>query len=730
MLQCRLSPVVLRRPSAAFGLFALLAAVAPWAAHAQSPAPQPGAAAPAPQPATRVTLPPITVTAQKEPADVRQLPVSVTTVLQDALAAAGIFGIADAAIYAPNTYFADFTARKLSNPRFRGIGTSPANPGITTYIDGVPQLNTNSSSLDFLDVDQVEFVRGPQSALFGRNTLGGLINISSARPSLTRWTGRAFVPVGSESSREVRASASGPLADRLAVGVSFAHAQRDGFTTNAVTGNDLDSRRGTAAKAQLLWLPARNWEARVIVNGERARDGDYALHDLASLRERPHRAARDFEGHTNRDVFSTTLLARREGARMVFSSTTGLVRWKTDDDTDLDYTPLPLVTRSNAERDVQFTQEVRLASAANAPLRLSDAAALRWQAGAVLFTQRYEQEAVNTFAPFLLSPLLGVPVAQRSPEAALDDVGVGAYGQATVTLLERLDLTAGARFDFERKDARLETRFDPQIAPPLAVDENESFSNVSPQLAVAYRLDPSAMAYLSVGRGFKAGGFNPASPAGNEAYGEEYTWHVEGGLKSLWAGGRVATSLSAFHIDWDELQLNLPNPAVPAQFFIANVGGARSRGVELELTARPHASLDLFGAFGYTHARFGAGSVSSGIDVGGRKVPNTPDYTATVGAQLTRALRPGLSVYGRGEAVFYGAFEYDDANTARQDAYSLANLRAGVRGRFVFAEAWVRNAFDSKYIPVAFAYQAFAPSGFIGESGRPRTFGAGLGVTF
>ena len=97
--------------------------------------------------------------------------------------------VSDAAIYAPNVYFADFTARKLSNPRFRGIGSSPANPGVATYIDGVPQLNTNSSSIELIDVAQIEFVRGPQSALFGRNALGGLINITSVKPSLTDWSG-------------------------------------------------------------------------------------------------------------------------------------------------------------------------------------------------------------------------------------------------------------------------------------------------------------------------------------------------------------------------------------------------------------------------------------------------------------------------------------------------------------------------------------------------------------
>src|SRR5688572_30342361 len=139
-------------------------------------------------PAGSIQLPPITVTAQKEPADPRNVPVSVTAVPAATLRDAGVGIISDAGVYSPNTFFTEFSARKLSNVRFRGVGSSPANPGVTTYFDGVPQLNANTSSIDLLDVEQVEFVRGPQSALFGRNTLGGLVNVVSSRPSLSAWT--------------------------------------------------------------------------------------------------------------------------------------------------------------------------------------------------------------------------------------------------------------------------------------------------------------------------------------------------------------------------------------------------------------------------------------------------------------------------------------------------------------------------------------------------------------
>lgn len=671
-------------------------------------------------------MPTVTVTAQKEAEDQQKVPVSVTAVSKDTIENADVHVVSEAAIFAPNTYFTEWTARKLSTARFRGISSSPSNPGITTYIDGVPQLNANSSSLELLDVDQIEFVRGPQSALFGRNTLGGLVNITSARPSLNKWTGSLSVPFGNHGAWAARGGVSGPVSNKMSLGVSFAQVSRDGFSMNDVTGHNIDERSAFSTKAQWMWTPNRAWETRVIFTGERARDGDYALNDVGALRANPFHVARDFEGHVDRDIVGTTVMTRRLGERIVLSSNTGFLNWKTQDVTDLDYTPQPFLTRDNAEKDFQFTQEVRVASADRASIRLSDQAGLRWQGGASLFTQGYTQDAVNTYAAFLFAPFA---VSQHAPLAKLDDVGVGIFGQGTVTFNDRLDLVVGARVDHESKSATLQSFYNPQVAPGTLVDTDKSFTNVSPQVAVSYRLQQDKSVYATVGRGYKAGGFNAASPAGREAYGEEQTWHYEGGLKTLWASGRVSSNAAVFYINWDDLQLNVPNPNVPAQFFISNVGGAVSKGVELELSARPAPGVDVFTAVGYTHARFSAGTTSGSVIVGGNKIPNTPDYTTSAGLQYSRAVGRA-TVHGRADVVFYGAFQYNDANTLGQDAYSLVNLRLGVSGRLWIGEVVLRNAFDTRYIPLAFPYPNFAPSGFVGEMGAPRTVAVTGGLRF
>src|SRR5688572_24836394 len=296
----------------------LILALAPTAAVAQSNPPslvqvQASSGAPAPQqpPAAQagqspaIVLPTVIVTAEREASDIKDVPASVTAVTAATIRDAGLSVVTDAAIFAPNTVFTEFTARKVSNARFRGIGSSPANPAITTYLDGVPQLNSNTSNVELLDVGQIEFVRGPQSPLFGRNTLGGIVNVTTARPSMSAWTGSATVPFGNAGLWDARGNVSGPLGDKAAIGFAAGKQQRDGYTMNSVTGNDLDYRDGTFAKAQAMFLPNANWEARLIYAYERNRDGDYALGDLGAIRSTPFSVSRDYEGFTDRDINNT-----------------------------------------------------------------------------------------------------------------------------------------------------------------------------------------------------------------------------------------------------------------------------------------------------------------------------------------------------------------------------------------------------------------------------------------
>jgi iron complex outermembrane receptor protein len=682
-------------------------------------------------------LPAVIVTAQKVSTELESLPLSVTPVTAENIRDADITWMKQAAQYSPNTFFNEFSARKLSNPYFRGVGSSPNNPGVTTYIDGVPQLNANSSSIELIGVDQIEFVRGAQSTLFGRNSIGGVININSTRPSPV-WTSEVTGEYGNYDYRDARVTASGPIAEgKLFAGVGLGYSARDGYTKNDVTGHSLDDRDAFFGKGQLLWTPSDQWELRLIFSGERAQDGDYALGDLASIRANPHHVSHDFEGYTDRDIIAPTLIATRKGERVDFSSISGLVWWRTEDATDLDYTALPAVTRKNEEKDFQFTQEFRFATGKDAPIVLSDALEMKWQGGLAVFTQNYDQDAVNEVQP----PFSQLPFAlQTRSQAELNDVGVGVYGQATLTAWEKLDFTAGVRGDYENKEADLRNSYSPPILPGSRLDTSDDFTRFTPQFQLAYHLSGQHLVYASVSEGYKAGGFNATSPQGSESYGEETTWSYEIGTKSRFLEDRLLVNLAFFYINWDDLQLNLPTGA-PAQYYIANAGGADSKGVELEIKARPIAGWDVFASAGYTDARFLSGAHAghtdplggdSVVDVGGRHLIYTPEFTVNGGMQYSYAVCTHATVYARAEVTTYGDFYYNPLNTAGQGTFSLADFRAGVRGKNWFAEGWVRNAFDEKYVPIAFEFPngAFGGSGFVGESGAPVTYGLRVGLLF
>jgi iron complex outermembrane receptor protein len=697
-------------------IVALLAIAAP--AMAQDPVLP--ASDPTKLPTTRVTV-------YRELGDASELPVSVDavsgTVLEDIEAKTP----SDAVIFAPNTFFSEFTARKLSNPRFRGIGSSPMNPGVTTYFDGVPQLHANSSSIELLDIEQIEFARGPFSALYGRNALGGIINVTSRRPPLTRWDTTLSTSTGSFAEWRQQLHVAGPIGQQLAAGLTFGGSGRKGYTVNDITGRDLDSRAAAFFKGQLWWTPSTKWESRVIVANELSHDGDYGLNDLASLRANPFHAARNYEGDTRRNVFSTTVIGRYEDALYSLATTTGFVRWTTHDRTDLDYTPFPLVTRQNNEKDFQFTQDLRFA--VNTPAPITDDISIKWQAGLFFFTQRYSQNAVNTYEAFVFSPFVDFPVAQTTPDATLKDGGIGLYGQTTVSIMKRLDVIIGLRADHEGKDAELHTTFDPALAPSTDVIEERSFSNWSPEFAGAYHFESGSLAYISFGRGYKAGGFNAASPPGSESYGAENAYHVELGAKAELLDGKMSVTGSLFSIDWNQMQLNLPDPVVPAQFYIANIDGAKSKGLELELRARPHPDVDFFGGLGLTKARFDNGVILGGIDVSRNLVPNTPQHTFTLGTEVRRALMNGVTVFGHFDTWFNGGFRYNELNVEGQKAYALVNFRAGARGGKLLVDFWMKNVGNTKYIPIAFAFdQNIAPSGFLGEMGAPRRYGVSAQV--
>ena len=683
-------------------------------------------------------LPEIVITAPKLELGLLALPASATVADANFLKDAAVRTVKDAAAYAPNTFFSEFSARALSNPRFRGIGGSPANPAVTTYFDGVPQSNAYSSSITLLDVEQVDFVRGPVGALYGRNSVGGLIHVASRKPALDITEGEVESTYGNYNLFEARGRVSMPLVkDTLALSVAGGTSQRDGYTKNTLNGHDLDSRSGWFGKTQLLWQVDPDLEVRLLLGGETDHDGDYALRDLTSLRANARQAQRDYEGFTHRDVFNSTLQVLKKGQSVDFTSTTGFVWWKAQDRTDLDYTAGPFnipalglsylgdstsyKIRDNRSNQSTFTQEFKVSNPTKAPIELSDQASLSWMAGIAGFIQNYDQSVSESTGALHLptgAPYFGSIVAGgiSTSNAGQRDVGVGAFIQPTLNLWKKFDLSAGVRWDYESKEADLSTNGTPEHL-------NRDFQRVTPQASLSYEMCKAAKGYFAFSSGYKAGGFNPAA-VGHSSYGEERSQNYEIGLKGKSLGGGFQYQAALFYVNWSDLQLNVPTGR--ASYYISNAGGAASQGAEVSMQLRVVRGLDVFGSAGVQEARFLSNSVDSGASVSGKKLPNTPAHTAAIGTQFSAEVHGGWTAYARAELQNTGGFVYDSSNLERQDSYTLANFRLGVRNERVFVEGYANNAFNEKYIPIAIPFGG----SYIGESGAPATFGVRAGIKF
>ena len=373
-------------------------------------------AQPPADPTVRVTLPSVNVTAQKEPEDARKLPVSVTAVSADTIERAGIRIVSDAAIFAPNIYLHRFHRPQAEQPAVPRHRLEPGQSRRHDLRRRRAPAQPNSSSVELLDVEQIEFVRGPQSALFGRNTLGGL----STSPARARRStdGRAASPVPfgnfgiatcaarcrARSCRHAGGRASRSVTPNATASRSTRHRQRSRLA------------RRRSGKAQLLWTPARQLgDARHRQRRARARRRLRAQRPRGASRE-PLRRRRA----TSKAAPTATFSARPSSTEHTGSASRsrrrpGSCSWKTEDSTDLDYSPLPLITRDNNEEDFQFTQEVRFA---RPPPRAEAVATRRRSDGrraSFLFTQNYDQVAINSFAPFVAVAVRAVPGRQTSP---------------------------------------------------------------------------------------------------------------------------------------------------------------------------------------------------------------------------------------------------------------------------------------------------------------------------
>ncbi|MBG0775959.1 MAG: TonB-dependent receptor [Desulfovibrionaceae bacterium] len=680
-------------------------------------------------------LAPVMVTAEKRVENLQDVPASVTALSGQDLTDMGVRDTEDLAHYVPNLEFDSFGSRRHGLMFLRGVKSLPTGePATGYYVDGVNYSKSYMFDFPLFDVERVEVLRGPQGSLYGRNTIGGVVNVVTRQPdNEPRYALRSSV--GRFDARELGGSASVPLVeDRLFLGIAGLVSARDGFMVNdtAADGEQGRHQDGKAGRLKLRGRPSDDLDVTLTLDAQRHDDGAYPARltgrnslvkaGKASANEAYH-YSHDFEGTQENDCRGLTLDVAWRTSLGTFTAITGMRDYASDEDIDADFSALDMMRKHIDQKERTFSQELRLAS--------PDGDGLKWQAGLYGFHILSDQENTNHYrAGLAASPSnpFSPGTGSRLYDTENTNSGAAAFGQVTYPLRKDLELTLGLRVEHERAESDADYTDTPSggtSAKGGEVSASNDFTSVLPKISLAWRFAEGHTAYATVSEAHRSGGFNGVSaPTGAESFDEEKSWLYEVGLKSRLLEDRLTANLAAFHIAIEDEQLGLFN-AANMQSYIANAGRSHRTGLEAELRYRPLPALELSGSFTVMEAEYDSYSDPvAGLDYEGNKVFCVPDYTYTLAAQYRIPLRLGPTLLLRADLVGVGERYFDDANTVRESPYELLNLTVGLETEHLDWRLWAKNVCNTRYVTFENTTMGVA------EDGEPISVGLSVDYRF
>jgi iron complex outermembrane receptor protein len=632
-----------------------------------------------------------------------QDPVSATTLPRDTIEQAGIKGIEDVAPMVPNTLLTNQGSPRFSINTMRGIGNTIRNDYFAStvgmYVDGVA-MPTAEFSRRLVDIDSIEVVRGPNGTSRGRQALAGSINIRTRQPDDT-FTGSIEGTIGDWGQRGALATLGGAvIPGALYARGYFDYSRRDGFVRDS-TGGDIDRQERFNGGFSLRYQRDPSLSITLSADAQEDRIGAYAFLPYNSYRSRSLSVTPPSEERLRAQGVSGTVEYDMGFARL--SSITAYRRYTIASRQDLSYSPMAAMFgggRTYSDEDGwQFSQEFRLSS----PV---DARRLRWTFGAY-----YQRDRV-VYDYLFNMPAFGPPSRYYS---RYDRDEIAGFGEATVQLPWGFEVTGGLRVarDVDKLDSN------------VPFNGTTEATLTTPRLQLAWRADADRMVYASLTQGARSGGFSRLSTAPG-AYRPEYLTQYELGLRSNWFNRRLALNATLFRIDWDDQQITQLVGAGLSR--TTNAGRSYSQGLELEAIGQILRGLEVSGRLGLTEARYDRYVDENGRDLSGRRLVNTPNMTAGASVQHRTPIgRSEVSLTTRLDWALVGSHYFDVANSLRQSAYSLVNLRATVDFRNYSLSVFANNLFDTRYRAYGFT-DSFGHD--VAIAGTRRLVGATLRARF
>lgn len=735
--------------------------------------------------ADSLSLGEMVVTTRKREETLQEVPIAITAFSAELIEDADLQSIEDIALMTPGFTYTPIFGGRVGNPVIRGASTTIGEPNVGFFIDGVYQESRGTMEAMFGDeLERIEIAKGPQSALYGRNTFSGAINYVTKQPS-NESEGKFEVTLGNEGRKDARFSHSGAITeDTLFYRVGAMHSGFDGFYKNELDGSNLDEKQSNIYSLSLLALPTDDIEMVFRIGIENTNDGDDALQfadnnagftsnflippgvfpgghpfaggvrfnsvqyfsgDLPSFTN----GFAVTPGHNERDNITTSFRLDWDLDAVTFTSITGYNDLETDAALDNDYSAAIVRYEETEIEQDEFSQEFRLTSIDQA---------MRWMAGVYFYDNDKNTQTRDAYAPgAVLGPLATGVIPSIETEADESTRNYALFGSLGFDLSDQLALTLSGRYAYEKKEADVVTEILDGSAPGVGrFKDKVTFNNFTPKAALDYQVTDDFMVYGSVAKAVKSGGFNVVTVSGtisddDRTYDEEKSINYELGFKSAWLDNRLTANLALFYIKWDDQIVRALGDT--GAVLNVNAGESTSKGIELEIAAKPAQNWDVMAGLSYTNAEYNKYTFGALAQLGldpindGNRIQYASEWTANASVQYTKPFAiAGFDWKTRVDAMYESdktALSIDDSPLLPER--TIVNLRSGIENDKYAVTLWVKNLFDNDdpfgavAIPNSASIAAFNPfdptSGYqrfqgLVQAPAERTYGITASVKF
>jgi iron complex outermembrane receptor protein len=693
----------------------------------------------------------VIVTAEKRSENLQSVPLALSAFSSENLAAYGISNMTDLKANIPSLVFDEYIA---GQPRYfiRGIGNNidsgSVDDDVGVFVDGVYLGRPAMSNTDFLDLDRVEVLRGPQGTLFGRNVVGGAVSFFSRKPGQDVHEG-AEVTYGNYHEIDAKGYVSGPIADNLFGSISAVTSAHDGYgvnttanngavfpttnltpgavTVNSTKSKDVGDTQFTGVRTSLRLVPSESLDIQLNADGSRRRgSGTWAIvwsgGPVAGVGEQstPWRAPHYPDvGLGDVNNFGTSLDVNWETSIGTLTSISAYrYAWY---DSRLDECVLNVPNVLNpalvtgglgdcyyepnyTETNHQLTQEFRLASPSSA--------ALKWLVGAYYLHAKDDWSVVQSWA-FFFPGFTGQGYFGNKDQASRTNA-YALFGNASYEVLHDLTLQAGLRWSRDEKQSAGGTfgvnftgpwtdngvPFPPGVG--YTTSGSAAWNAFTPAASLNYQVVPDKFVYAQVSRGFKSGGFATElqdKVAEQTPVAPEYAWNYELGLKTEWFEKRARLNVSAFWIDYTNLQVNgllVQGPGQAPLSILLNAGKTTSKGIESEWNFIVTPAVNIYGNYTYTKTRINETNPGAvGVINVGEELPRAPHNKGLIGASYTAHIGGARTLTARADYSAMSSYASNLPNLADERVPSSKRVDGGLlfedEGGNLSVELWGKN---------------------------------------